>query len=320
MANNNFKSVSYKYLLIFILGFVAAWLLKSLYSTSESAQIIPIAHDDMLASVSNDDLSWQALQKSNQELNEQVIQLKNQLAKLNALKGATQENSNTTHLQQKSHKRPANMRFLSVDFMKKNLPPVEYIVPEKLRKALDLTEEQSQALALLLRNKMLTDLDIMAPILEALAQGSVEQLFNYGEYGQIDNEQLTQQVEAELQSQQSYFESTLTSVLTEEQINDYYEYEVAQATQQHNLAMNRQAQMIQRIPALEPYQKDEIQRFFDEQPADLSHITIAGARNPLNRRSTPLNADFKAQLQKHLEGILTPEQLAYYQENIALNF
>ncbi len=318
MSSDNAPSF-YKYFFIFILGFTVAWLVNFLNNQThlEDANNIDHLVENLSQLQVIDDLSWQELQQLNQQLRQQIAQLKTQLTKLEASQKITITQTKTPT---KAHKKPANMRFLSVKFMKKNLPPINYIIPPELKKALDLTEEQSKALALLLHDKMNTDLDIIAPIFDELAQGSVEQLFSYGESGQIENELLAQQVNDELQSQQSYFENTLSNILSVEQINAYYDYEVKRAKQQHKIVMDRQARVIKRIPDLEPYQQDEIQRFFDEQSIDLNQVAIASNRNPLRIANTWISADFKSQLENLLETMLTPEQLNYYQENIALNF
>ncbi len=313
--SNNYAPSFYKYFFIFILGFTVAWLVNFLNNQPhlEDSNNIDNLAENLSQPQVIDDLSWQELQQLNQQLRQQIAQLKMQLSKLEASKKITITPT-------KAHKKPANMRFLSVKFMKKNLPPIEYIVPVELKKILDLNEEQSKTLALLLHDKMNADLDIIAPILDELAQGSVEQLFSYGESGQIKNELLAQQVSDDLQSQQSYFENTLSNVLSVEQINAYYDYEVKKAKQQHKIVMDRQARVLNRIPDLEPYQQDEIQRFFEEQSIDLNQVAIAGNRNPLRIANTWISADFKNQLENLLETILTPEQLNYYQENITLNF
>jgi hypothetical protein len=266
------------------------------------------------------DLSFQELVALNKKLTEKVRSLQQQIAYLTTEKIPPKNQQLQTRSQISQSEKSPNIPFLSPKFIKKSIPPINYIISQKLKKILELSPDQETALAKLLKQKAETDIDLFTPILNTLAQGSVEQLFHYAEEGFIDDDLVAQQVALDQQNNQDYFEATLQTILTETQINAYYEFEVDKASTAFQANIRHKKRLLKNIPNLETYQLDEITRFLDEQTLDLSTIKIAASQNPISQSKRVVNYHFKKTLDQQLNGLLTPEQLSYYNENIKMVF
>jgi len=260
------------------------------------------------------DLTIGSLQTKNKQLNETIAQLQNTLKQL-------QQNSKfktTATSTESTHK--SKLKFLSTDFIKKNIPKKEYIISPELKKTLDLTPEQTEQLSELLITKSKDDIDVIKPILDELSTGSVEQMFRYGETGEISNTALEEQVNEQLEDKQYYFEQNLREILSDQQISNYSDFEIEKATKQFNRMMNRKSSFLMRLPKIETYQKDSIKQFFAETQPDLSKIKIASFNSPISMNTKTIPQDFNEKLKAYLKGLLTSEQFKAFEEDLDMNY
>jgi len=263
--------------------------------------------------------SISSLLANNKKLKQTITQLQNTIKQLQQNKNSTVNSSSLT-VDDKSNKRNSKLKFLSPDFIKKNIPKKEYIISPQLKKVLDLSPEQSEKLSELLVMKAAEDIDVMTPILEELSTGSVEQLFDYGETGEISNPVLEQQINEQLDNKQYYFEQNLREFLSEDQLTNYYNFEINNATKQYQNIMKNKSQALMRLPKIETYQKDDIKQYFSEIQPDVSKIKIASSRNPISRGAITIPKNFDAKLKAHLKELLTDEQFKAFEDGLGINY
>ena len=184
-------------------------------------------------------------------------------------------------------------------------------VLNKLTLSLGLSAMQSATLATLIKQK--SDADANAPIYKQMLNGNLDSFLEDIESGNPDRLEPTQQIRDQLFDNRRRYQNEVTQLLSIEQLATYQQIEHDKGQKRFKTKLATiSTRLINKIPSIEYFQKEEIKRYFKGRNASLMPIEI-GIYGFANSRFFGWNSSQLAQdKQAFIEQLLTSQQFFEY--------
>jgi len=264
--------------------------------------------------------NYNQLVKSNNQLKQQVAELTKQLTDSNQHSEIVRRGETEPNNEIPEKKKFDFMAMMTPDFLKSAAVMQLRPATSELTHRLELSQEQSQSLADLLKQKVEADIDANAVMMEKMAKANARRLNEDSLNGNMDESDYQQDMFAQgkdllAQSQRNY-QQQLTDILSAEQLEQYQDFEQEKQQQQYQMNMTmRSITTMSKIPSLDEYQKSEITRFFEQRPISLPEVKVGTFGSSFAQRPFSGDPEFNTSLQQQLVQLLSYEQLEAYRKS-----